>query len=207
MGTFTDITGKRFGRLVALRCLGTSSTKQLVWEFQCDCGNRCSTKSLRVKSGHTRSCGCLHKEIARQLLITHGKSRTIEFSIWGAMQTRCYNEKSIGYKHYGGRGINICSRWGKFENFLADMGERPGRSYSLDRINNDKGYSKANCRWATKDQQANNCRSNIRIKYKELKLTLSQWAKKLNINFGSLYYRVVTAKWPPKKALTTLIRK
>ena len=174
MGAFQDLTGLRFGRLVVIKVSrfsrGTGGNTK--WLCRCDCKTRKSISSYSLKSGDTRSCGCLRRDVLRKLHTTHGQAgwrngkRTPEYDAWQNMIGRCYDTKDTRYYRYGARGIKVCKAWRhSFEIFLADMGPRPhgkaknGRSrYSIDRIDNDRGYSKANCRWATITQQARNRR-------------------------------------------------
>lgn len=108
--------------------------------------------------------------------MTHGLSHTLTYASWGSIRKRCTNPKHPAYQHYGGRGITVCERWNKFENFLEDMGHRPGHAWSLDRIDNDKGYEKSNCRWATAEEQANNRRSTKLVIINGESRSVSQWA-------------------------------
>ena len=123
------------------------------------------------------------------MLITHGMSDTRTYQSWINMKQRCYYPDHNRYHIYGARGITVCKRWlNSFENFLEDMGERP-KGLTLERKDNEKGYSPENCKWATVKEQCNNRRNNTVIKYKGLSLTISQWADKLNIKLGTLQRR------------------
>lgn len=112
---------------------------------------------------------------------------------------RCLNPNEPGYKNYGARGIYICERWNIFANFLADMGERPD-NHSIDRIDNNGPYAPDNCRWAIKKVQCRNKRSNFLITHNGHQRTLQEWSEITGINRGTLYYRLVTLKWPTRKA-------
>ncbi len=132
------------------------------WECMCDCGNLTTVEQAAITYGATKSCGCLQKEKARLSTIrpgmygkTHGYTNTPTYRSWNAMNTRCKNPNTDNFKHYGGRGIQVCDRWNNFENFLNDMGERPDGK-TLDRIDVNGNYKPENCRWATYSQQSRN---------------------------------------------------
>jgi hypothetical protein len=139
-----------------------SGTKMRIFICQCDCGKEVKIRLKHLKSGHTKSCGCLRDEKRIETHTTHGegnKKRTVEYKCWIGMKQRCYNPNNKFYYNYGGRGIIICDRWiNSYENFLKDMGRKPDRSYSIDRINNNGNYEPSNCRWATSFQQIHNRR-------------------------------------------------
>ena len=133
----------------------------------------------------------------------HGLSKTRTYKIWLSMRKRCYNNKDTSYIWYGAKGITVCNRWlYSFENFLLDMGEAP-HGASIERINNNKGYSKRNCKWATIREQNNN-KSNVRkITYNGITLNLTAWAKKIETSPAALHHRIVNMKLPIEIALTT----
>ena len=157
----TSLVGRRF-RWLKVVALSQRESRHVYWRCVCRCGAEVEARSDNLKCGDTTSCGCRN----RSRLRTHGKSRTPEFACWSAMIARCYNKNNKDYDRYGGRGITVCARWRKsFVAFLNDMGQRPiGKT--LDRSDNDKGYSPKNCRWATIAQQNRN-KSNVRLSARE----------------------------------------
>jgi len=193
-----DLTGKRFGRLivkeVAYRLKENGS--QYYWKTICDCGNEKTIRGDHLKAGLISSCRCLQKETATK----HNLVNTPTWYTWRYMRSRCLNPQSTEYENYGGRGIKICKRWDSFINFFEDMGWKP-EDMTIDRINNDGDYTPENCRWATKIEQCNNTRRNVFIRFKNIELTISQWAKKLNINRITLGNRIRRG-WTIERALT-----
>lgn len=140
--------------------------------------------------------------------IKHGMKRTPEYSTWTNLKTRCNNRNNRKYLSYGARGIKVCPEWNSsFENFYKDMGPKPGPDFSIDRINNNEGYSKDNCRWATKKQQGNNQRTNKLIEYKNEIKTLSLWAEELKIPMKRLWDRLYKYNWDVNKAFTKEVRR
>jgi len=159
-----DLSKIRFGRLVALRRDGTTKLGMALWLCLCDCGQSIVVRRGNLKTGNTRSCGCLGNEVrveSGHANKKHGLEGTPTYSSWHAMKNRCLSKSSKDFYRHGGRGITVCSSWLSFENFLNDMGLRP-KGTSIDRINNDGPSCKANCRWATPKQQSNNRRNSIR---------------------------------------------
>jgi hypothetical protein len=162
--------GDRYGRLV-VQAKGDwrQATRQRfrLWACQCDCGNDTQVLPGKLSSGRTKSCGCLSSETTAQRNTIHGDARrgriTPEWRAWTKMKERCFDSNCEMFPFYGGRGITVCDRWiGGFENFLSDMGRKPSRLHSLDRIDGDGNYEPGNCRWATTTTQVRN-RSNTRM--------------------------------------------
>ncbi len=177
-----DISNTRFGRLIALKINIEKSHRRAHWNCICDCGNTLTVNGTQLRSGHTKSCGCLSRDNLIKAATRHGHARrgkiTSEYNIWQKAKKRVINPKTQHYNHYGGRGIKMCKRWlDSFQNFLSDMGYRPSTEHSIDRINNDGDYEPSNCRWATKLQQSLNTRRNVRIEYLGKNMTVSEWSK------------------------------
>lgn len=202
-----NISGKSFGRLIVLYRVNCGRFYRCpTWMCECSCGNTKMVQASALRSGETRSCGCLRSEIKSK----HGHSnRTPEYCAWSDMIQRCTNSKVKSYKHYGGRGIKVCRRWlGEegFQNFFSDMGLRPSPTHSLDRHPNNNGnYKPTNCRWATKQQQLSNTRSNRWIKYKGVKKLFTEWSRDLGIPRGSLgrYLTTMSMSQVVKKFVNT----
>lgn len=182
-GRIIDITGQKFNRLTAIEYVGKGK-----WLFQCDCGQKVVVAAANVKNGNTMSCGCLFLNGNN---LRHGGSGTREYSIWKGIKARCLNPNIPNYNTYGGRGIKVCDRWLKFENFLADMGKCPGKEYSLDRINNDGDYCPENCRWATWIEQCNNQRKTIRVTINGQTHSLAEWCRLRGADYGIARRRYV----------------
>jgi hypothetical protein len=155
-----DLIGKKFGRLTPTKYLGTNKWRNGKWLCLCSCGNQKECSSSNLRSGGSKSCGCLQKERTILANTIHGQGRTRIYRIWTNMLERCNNPNNPFYKDYGGRGIIVCKRWLKFENFLKDVGNPP-EGLTFDRTNNDKGYFPDNWKWSTPKEQANNRRDNI----------------------------------------------
>jgi len=154
MSAAIDITGQTFGRLTAVQRVGTTQHKKALWLFTCECGNTTRTTAVDVRSGHTKSCGCLDLERKTD----HGMATSPEYRTWWNMIQRCTNPKAPNYQNYGGRGIKVCEEWRNFENFIADMGMRPTNKHSIERKDVNGHYGADNCIWADASTQIANKR-------------------------------------------------
>ena len=206
MSKFIDLAGRRFGRLTVV-AQAAHIGKQTAWDCVCDCGGAKRTLGNSLTRGVTASCGCLHHEMLVARNTTHGLGQPPEYKSWVHMRERCSNPNNPSYSNYGGRGIAVCSRWQtSFSNFIADMGPRSSSKHSLDRINNEGNYGPENCRWATKQTQANNTRRVRKLTYEGETHTITEWANLYDIPRGVLAGRI-NRKWPIQCALTVPVSK
>ena len=191
-----NLQGFRFGSLTVLQ-LGEKQRPMngAWWLCLCDCGTQKNIPATDMVQGKINSCGCEHAERIGNANITHGKSKSRTYKLWMAMRNRCDRIN----QDYSCRGIVYDERWKSFENFLEDMGEAP-ENLSLDRIDCNGNYHKANCRWATREQQANNTRANVFLEYGGKKQTVAQWAKELGMKTDKLRSRLRYG-WTIQRAL------
>lgn len=194
--------GDVFGRLTVKSEAPRGKDWKRFWNCTCQCGKEKSVYQHHLNSGAVVSCGCYKDENTVKRSTTHGKAprknTTPEYKSWAAMWRRCTNPANKDFHHYGGRGISVSEDWKSFPKFLEDMGHRPSKLHSLDRINNDMGYSKDNCRWASKCEQSNNRRDTRMIEYQGERLSLTEWAKKTGIRRTTLSSRYA-AGWSPER--------
>lgn len=183
-----DFIGSKYNKLTII---GISDRIHFVL-CECDCGVKKDINFYSVTKGGQKSCGCLAN-------VTHRKSKTSEFLAWREIKYRCNTKTAKAYPYYGGRGITVCERWmNSFENFLTDMGTKPSTSHSIDRIDNSKGYSPENCRWATKREQISNRRNALKVEAFGIIMSPTDWAKVIKMNASTLknaLYRGVTVEY------------
>ena len=166
MSALKDLTGQRFGRLVVVgRADKITLNREAVWNCQCDCGATVIVRGASLRKGDTKSCGCMRDEIESRIHSTHRKTKTRLYNVWTHIIQRCYNQKHTAYKNYGGRGITVCDEWRndfmKFHDWAMENGydeTAPQGKCTIDRIDNDKGYSPDNCRWTDMKVQRHNQR-------------------------------------------------
>lgn len=203
-----DLTGQRFTRLCVLK-RGTPKQDgkyfRPTWDCICDCGSTKTILEKCLKSGHTKSCGCLQRDTASEYSRTHGLSHLPEYDTWCHIIARCEKPDGKSWNNYGGRGITMCPQWREsFECFLQDMGRKPTPQHTIERVNNDKGYSPDNCIWATMAVQNTNKRN---IRYFTLDgetLHMTDWAHRLGTRTATIVKRL-NRGWTIRQALLTPI--
>lgn len=181
--------GKKFNRLTVLSLVKRKKSYRV--KCVCDCGGTTITCGNQVLIGKIKSCGCYRDEIIRTIGKKHGMSiGNPEYMCWAAIKERCLNPNSKKYPDYGGRGITVCNRWLKFEDFFSDMGRRPGPKFSIERIDNNDGYHPKNCKWATQVEQNKNTRVSVFVIFQGKRVHLSIAAAAIGVTSGRLRQRM-----------------
>ena len=213
MGKFKDLTGLSFGRLTVISRVDdyvTPSTKRrrAQWLCRCECGTEKVVLGEALTRGLTLSCGCLQKERASEARTTHGLTSSRLYSVWSSINGRCYDPDLPTYHRYGGRGITVCDEWREsfqaFHDWAFANGydeNAPRGQCTIDRIDNDLGYTPDNCRWVTQEVQMNNVSYNHYETYNGETKTVAQWAKDYNIPYALLLDRLNRYGYPIEKAL------
>ena len=198
-----DLTYIQFGKLLPLFPVGrTAKNRYIIWHCRCACGNYKNVSSNNLSNGGTSSCGCIANRFNPQ-----NSSKHPLYSTWKNMRARCNSRNASGYRIYGGRGIKVCSAWNSFQQFIRDMGNPPTNKHSIDRIDPDGDYTPANCRWATRTQQAENRRTTARnaihhYTYKGVTGTGSYWAKKLKFTSSQSLLNRRYRGWTDEEIIT-----
>lgn len=200
-----DLKGLRFGRLLVIK--EATGYKKLHWLCKCDCGNFTAVCPSKLKNGETKSCGCLRKETTSKNFYKHGHYESRLYTIYTNMKTRCYNCNASEFYVYGGKGVRICEEWlGEkgFENFYNwALANGYDKTLSIDRVDNDKGYSPDNCRWATRTQQARNKTNNRKLYYKGKMYCLSEALLLSKVKTKETITRRLKKGWTVEQAIET----
>lgn len=211
MGVFLEkpknadqLVGRQFGRLTVRKVYFKECPKRRVSfaDCLCSCGKEHTVRVGGLTTGDIQSCGCWKREVDRKRHFIHGHTcraepgtearvRSLEYGVWVGMVARCHNPRAAYWHCYGARGITVCSRWRKsFRQFLDDVGPRPSSTHTLDRIDNDKGYYKENCRWATPLEQNLNRRTTRWVQYRGRRVTLVELSHLSKVSFGTVDSRL-----------------
>lgn len=202
----------KFGRLTVL-CRAEDRVykdgrKRIAWNCRCDCGNTKEVLGENLKSGYTKSCGCLQKEKAAMAQLKHGEADSRLYNVWSAIKRRCFNSTVPEYHRYGGRGITMCNEWLDYEvfsNWARANGYRddaPRGECTIDRIDNNGDYCPDNCRWVNQQDQMNNVSYNHYVTYNGENHTVAEWSRIYNIPYTRLLQRLNRYKMTPEKALS-----
>lgn len=195
---------EKYGRLTVVERLQGKPRQVRV---TCECGAQKVVSAYNLERGYTKSCGCLKVDKAREMCVSrntrHSMSHRPEYRCWKHIKARCLNPNSKDYKLYGGRGMTICEQWkDSFQAFYADMGQRPGKGFSVERRDSNKGYNPENCYWATANVQSNNTSRNRRLSVFGGEFTMAQAAREFSTPYSTLRSRVA-AGWSDEAAVTT----
>lgn len=199
MTILRDISGKKFCKLTAIKPL-FKKNRHWYWLFKCDCGKTIKALSNNVTRGHTKSCGCQK--------IKHGFYKNRLYTTWLSMKERCYNEKDMHFKNYGGRGIKICDEWRFCFDGFKEWAFKNGykKTLTIDRIDVNGNYCPENCRWSTKKEQSRNRRNNKIIEYNGERHCHTEWEEILGFNRSTIYNRL-KANWSIEKIINTPTKK
>jgi len=203
MPALNNLIGQKFNNLLVIKRVHNAKNGKAQWLCLCNCGKEAVINGTALINNHTKSCGCLKSQILAALQTSHGLSKTRLYNIWGKIIQRCQNKKTINYLNYGGRGITVCDEWKEFIPFRDwAMANGYQEGLTIDRINNAGDYTPGNCRWVTYKEQAGNTRKNIIVNG----VCLAEYCRKHNLPYNTIRARIISYKWPIKKALSTDIR-
>lgn len=203
MSKLVNLTGERFGKLTVIKRAENAKGGISRWECQCDCGNKKIVRGNDLKRGSVKSCGCLRKTPPNT---KHREAGTRLYRKWISILRRCENPKCPYYKNYGARGITVCDEWHDYLIFKKWVEEtQPSGDFTIDRIDNNKGYSPENCRWANSKTQANNRRNNVLIDYQGETHNLTEWSEILGFNYKNVHNRMYRLGWSFEKSISVPI--
>lgn len=192
-----QMIGSKFGRLIVCAEAGRGTTRQALWSCICECNNRVVVAGYHLRSGNTKSCGCLQRSQASSANTRHGLASSPEYRILNGIIQRCTNPTLKAFDRYGGRGIKVCDRWlhgeaGKsgIELFFDDMGSRPTLKHSIDRVDNNGDYEPGNCRWATRIRQARNKSNNRIVKIDGEEMSLAEACDRKGVSYKTVWERL-----------------
>lgn len=208
MAKANELSGLRFGRLAVLERAGSTANGVSKWKCVCDCGNVVTVTCGNLKNGHTKSCGCLVKEKAKETHTTHGQGATSLYSVWRGMLERCYDENNRYYKNYGFRGIAVCEEWRTDFQIFYDWAIANGykKGLSIDRKDANGEYAPHNCRFVTMKVQQNNRTNNRLVTFDGKTMTVAEWSEATEIPYKTLYNRLYKGM-PIELALTKGVKK
>lgn len=197
-----DLTGERFGRLVAVefshRHVSPGGSPASMWLCRCDCGKESIHSLGMLRSGQAKSCGCGIRDAVIRRCTTHGQSKAPEYNVWRAMKRRCYTKNDKNFHLYGGRGIKVCDQWkNDFNRFLDDVGPRPSSHHTLDRIDSSGNYEPSNVRWASRKEQSRNRRCVKRVPFRGMLCSSGEIAEQVGLNRYQVFYQVFRMKRNP----------
>lgn len=194
-----DLSGQKYGRLTVISRAEGKDKRRVYWLCRCECGKEVVVQSSQLRTGHTRSCGCL---LDGSYNVTHGMTHTRLYRLWFTMKQRCTDPKSSGYHKYGAKGITICEDWMTFEPFMKwALKNGYTDELSIDRIENSKGYCPENCRFVTMRRQQNNRTNNLYIEINGETHTLADWCRILDIKYYAIQHKIHRNGMTPKDAI------
>lgn len=207
MTRLIDKTGKRFGRLLVIdRAANVSGRRGVRWNVACDCGRTTTVYSSHLRDSKYPCCGCFVGARIAASRKKHGGHGSDIYNIWHGMRGRCENPSDAAFNLYGGRGIVVCDRWKDFANFREDIGPRPSKRHSIDRIDNDGPYAPDNCRWATMKEQCANRSTSIRLTVGGKTKTLVAWSQETGVGQGTIHDRLRRG-WSHERAISSSIQR
>lgn len=177
MGKFLEVQGCKSVYLTALRVSHKNKYGEYMWECLCKCGKKTYVKGSDIKWKRIKSCGCYRNEVTSKRTKKHGMSQSDIYNIWCHIKARCYRKSCISYKNYGGRGIKMCNRWKRFDNFYDDMNKTYKKGLTIERVDVNKGYNINNCIWIPFEEQSKNTRRTVYLTCRGKKLSAIEWSK------------------------------